>query len=309
MVQELIKQNSKFPGNGGGGGNKDKGNNLFSHVVKCGICGSSMQFVDKGIKYLICDSRRRKHKVSIEIKKEQKQIDAKIAAKLNRRKIPDSKVSRVEMVCTAKSIPYDEFEKVFFENFDELDINKLLPTEDETTQLKKDKENVLAINNLKLEELESQLDYLAELVLSNRDNETLERFDRKNEETKNVVAQLQEENEKLVQEIEELTKQRDTLKKQKDSIKEVYSFLGSANDEQELIDRRFQLRHEIQKMFEWIKIYPLQDKYVEYDEIQPEIIQLMKSKYINKLRYKFRNIDLHGHGGALYLKNYIDIFK
>jgi hypothetical protein len=104
-----------------------------------------------------------------------------------------------------------------------------------------------------------------------------------------------------------LTKQRDTLKKQKDSIKEVYSFLESAKDEQELIDRRFQLRHEIQNMFEWIKIYPLQDKYVEYDEVEPGIIQIMKSKHINKMRYKFRNIELHGRGGALYLKDYIDM--
>lgn len=136
---------------------------------------------------------------------------------------------------------------------------------------------------------------------------TLERFDRKNEETKNVVAQLKKENEKLIQEIEELTKQRDTLKKQKDSIKEVYSFLESANDEQELIERRFQLRHEIQKMFEWIKIYPLQDKYVEYNEVEPGIKHHIKSKYIKKLRYKFRNLELHGLGGTLYLEYYTDI--
>ena len=43
----------------------------------------------------------------------------------------------------------------------------------------------------------------------------------------------------------------------KDSIKEAYSFLESAKDEQERVDRRFQIRHEIQNMFEWIKIYIL----------------------------------------------------
>ena len=87
----------------------------------------------------------------------------------------------------------------------------------------------------------------------------------------------------------------------------MYSFLESAKDEQERVERRFQLRHEIRNIIEWIKIYTLQEKYKEYDEIEPGIIQHMKSKYIKKLRYKFRNIDLHGIGGALYLINYMDI--
>ena len=60
-------------------------------------------------------------------------------------------------------------------------------------------------------------------------------------------------------------------------------------------------------MFEWIKIYPLLEKYKGYDEIEPGIIQHMKSKYIEKMRYKFRNVKLHGRGGALYLNDYIDI--
>jgi hypothetical protein len=72
-------------------------------------------------------------------------------------------------------------------------------------------------------------------------------------------------------------------------------------------ERRFQLRYEIQNMFEWIKIYTLQEEYKEYDEIEPGIIQHMKSKYIKKLKYKFREIDLHRHEGTLYLINYMDI--
>jgi len=159
-AQELIKQNSKFPGNGGGGGNKDKGNNLFSHVVKCGICGSSMQFVDKGIQYLICDSKRRKNKIPIRINQ-------------------DSEFITVEKVCTSKSVRYDEFERIFFENVNELDIDSLLPNEDETTR----------------------------------------------------------------------------IKKQKEKVKEVCSFLESGKDEQERINRRFQLRLEIQNMIERIEIY------------------------------------------------------
>jgi len=158
-----------------------------------------------------------------------------------------------------------------------------------------------------LDEFESQLKYLADLVVSKRDKETLKRFDRKYKETKSIVAQLKTENKRLTQDIEKLTKQNYRFKKQKKNIMEAYSFLESAKNEQERIDRRFQLRHEIQNMFEWIKIYTLEEKYKEYNEKEPGIIQHMKSKYMKKLRYKFRNIELHGIGGVLSLTNYIDI--
>ena len=308
-VQVLIKQNGKFPGNGGGGGNKDKGSNLFTHVVKCGICESSMQFVDKGIQYLICDSKRRKNEVPITIKKDQKQIDAKIAAKLSHRNIPDSKVKTVDMVCTAKSVRYDEFERIFFKNFDELDITTLLPDEDETTKLKKEKENKISENNFKLNEFESEIKKIIKMIDISKNEKSLKRYDKEIAENLTAKEKLQAENQKLEQEIEDLREQRKKLKKQKDSIKEVYSFLETAKDEQERIDRRFQLRQEIQNMFEWIKIYPLQEKYKEYDEIKPGIIQHMKSKYIKKLTYKFREIDLHRHEGTLFLINYTDIWE
>jgi len=306
-VQELIKQNGKFPGNGGGGGNKDKGSNLFTHVVKCGICGSSMQFVDKGFQYLICDSKRRKNKVFIHVKPDQKKINQQIAAKLNRREVPVSEVKTIEMICLARTVRYDEFERIFFENFDELDINKLLPDDDKTTKLRKEKENKLSENNYKLEELEYQIDNLLETISITKDEENKKIYDQKVTEKRTAKEKLLAENQKLEQEIKELVEQPEKLKKQKDSIKEVYSFLESAKDEQERVDRRFQLRQEIQNMFEWIKIYTLQEEYKEYDEIEPGIIQHMKSKYIDRLSYKFRNIKLHGLGGGLYLKGYIDI--
>jgi len=269
-----------------------------------------MQYVDKGKntwKYLVCDSVRRKNKVSKLVEKNQRNINEKIAAKLNRRQILDSEVKTEEMICEAKPVRYDEFKRIFFENFDELDINKLLPDEDETTKLKKEKENKLSENNYKLNDLKTQIDNLLETISITEDEENKKIYDHKVTEKRTAKEKLQVENKKLIQELEDLSKQREKLKTQKDSIKEVQSFLKSAKDEQERVDRRFQLRQEIQNMCEWIKIYTLQEEYKEYDEIEPGIIQHMESKYIKKLRYKFRNIELHGLGGALYLKHYIDI--
>jgi len=174
-------------------------------------------------------------------------------------------------------------------------------------KLKKQKENELSKNRIKLDELESQIDNLSEMISNTEDVENKKIYDEKVTEKRIIKDQLKANNIKLIQEIEDLNKQREKLKKQEDSIKEVYSFLESAKDEQERVERRFQLRHEIQNMFKWIKIYPLEEDYIEYEEKEPGIIQHMESKYIKWLSYKFRNIELHGIGGALFLKNYIDI--
>jgi DNA invertase Pin-like site-specific DNA recombinase len=268
-AQELIKQNGKFPGNGGGGGNKDKGSNLFTHVVKCGICGSSMQYVDKGFQYLICDSKRRKNEVPITTKK-------------------DKDKTTVEMVCTAKSVRYDEFERIFFENFDELDISKLLPNEDKTTKLKKEKGAEILKNKLKLNDLESQIDNLLETISLTDDQENKKIYDQKITEKRSTKEILLAKNINLEQEIKDLVEHRKILKEQKDSITEAYSFLASAKDEQERIDRRLQLRQEIKNMIEWIKIYTLQEEYKEYEEIEPGIIQHMASKTIDRIRIKLK---------------------
>jgi len=289
-VQEIIKQNSTLPGNAGGG-NKDKAKNLFSNIAKCGICGSTMQYMHTGKNvwnYLVCDSAKRKNKVQIRKKQNQKQINARIAAKLNRREIKNTKVQTTEMVCPAKNVPYNEFEKIFFENFEELDFNKLLPDGNEATKLRKVKENELSKNNFELEKLKSQIDSLLEMSDYTGDEENKKMYEQKTTEKRTKRDKLLIENKKLEQEIDELSEQRLKLKRQKDSIKEVYSFLESIKDEQELIDRRIQLRQEIKNMVEWIKIYSLQDKYKEYEEIEPGIIRHMASKRIDKIRIKFR---------------------
>jgi DNA invertase Pin-like site-specific DNA recombinase len=56
-VQKLLEANR------GKGGRTGKKRNIFTHIVKCGYCGSTMQISDKGKKpenrYLVCDNARR----------------------------------------------------------------------------------------------------------------------------------------------------------------------------------------------------------------------------------------------------------
>jgi hypothetical protein len=306
-VQEIIKVNGELSGHGGGGGKKDKCSNLFSYVVKCGICGSTMQYLNKGSinrQYLVCDSVRRKNKVLIPIKKDHEHVEDIIAAKLNKREISELEVQTVEAVCDAKTVRYDEFERIFFENFEELDMGKLIPNDNETTKHKKVSENKISENNYKLKELENQIDNLLETISITDDEENKRVYDGKVTEKRLAKEKLQTENQQLEQEMENLADQRKKLVKQKDIINEVYSFLKSAKDEQERIDRRFLLRQEIKNMIEWIRIYTLQEKYAAYEEIEPGIIRHMGSKTIDRIRIKFRGSKILR---VIFLKSNIDV--
>ena len=176
----------------------------------------------------------------------------------------------------------------FFENFEELDIGTLIPDEDETTKLKKEKENKISANNFKLNDLDSQINNLITFISKTEDEENQKMYDQSVTEKRSAKDKLLAENKNLEQEIKDFVEQRQRLKKHKDNIKEVYSFLESAKDEQKRIDRRFQLRQEIKNMIEWIKIYTLQEEYKEYEEIGPGIIRHMASKSIDRISIKFR---------------------
>lgn len=81
--------------------------------------------------------------------------------------------------------------------------------------------------------------------------------------------------------------------------------LQSAKDEQERIDYRLRLRVEIKKLVERIQIYPLQEKYKEVEEIEPGIYKIMDSKYIDRVRIRFRGTK---NRRVLYEKSYGEVF-
>ena len=43
-------------------------------------------------------------------------------------------------------------------------------------------------------------------------------------------------------------------------------------------------------MREWIKITPINEEYAPYKDIEPGVIQTMKSKYIDRVHVKFRGL-------------------
>lgn len=288
QVQQILDVNSKKDGRGGG--RKDKGSNLFSHVIKCGICGSSMQFEHKGsnLRYLRCDSLKRNNPVLIEERLSSKVINRLIGDKLNKRPSTEPIRESKEAICTSKAINYIEFERIFFDYFEELDISKLLPDQDEVKDLIKEKEKQLTANNCSGLDIEKQIENLLNMVSETSDKRNRILFDKKITEKRKVQEQLEIESKNIEKEISELREQKEKLIDSRDRLTEIYSYLGSGKDENENIDRRLQLRQEIQNMVEWIKIYPLEEEYREVEEIESGIIKHMESEYIDKIRIKFK---------------------
>jgi hypothetical protein len=123
------------------GGKTGKAKNLFKNVVKCGLCGKPMHYIDKGKPpkggiYLHCDASRRKV---------------------------------MEINCNAKMVRYDEFEKIFFNRFDEeakTIKSNIIPDENQNTIRINQIESKIIAHNSRIREYHDKIEKWAERVAS-----------------------------------------------------------------------------------------------------------------------------------------------
>lgn len=256
QVQAILKANGEMKGNGGGRVAKAK--NLFTHIARCGICGSPMHLIDKGkgpkgAVYFHCDKSRRLK------------------------------------TCTAKPVRYDEFERLFFDNFEELDIGLLIPGRDETQARARELEALIAANRQMIFEITEEIENRFDSISRTKDSRVREGLEARQTKSFDDREHLEAQNRAYDQELLQLQRQKSDLAQDVELAKEIYSLLDSCQSEQERIDLRFRLRQQIRKMVEWIKIYPLQEPYREVQETdEPGIVKVMRSKHIDKVRIKFR---------------------
>jgi DNA invertase Pin-like site-specific DNA recombinase len=269
QVQAQLDANRRQ--NGNAGGRNGKATNLFTHVVKCGLCGSPMHLIDKGkppkgAQYLVCDAARRLK------------------------------------TCPAKMVRYDEFERLFFDNFEELDIGQLIPGEDETQARLGELEKRLTANRQKVVEIDSQVENLSDSIGQTQDIRVREQLEKRMSGAFDDKERLVDDCRGYDQEITELRQQKTGLEEGVEQAKEVYHLLESVQGEAEGIELRLRLRQQVQRMLEWVKVYPLQEPYQQVQETEePGVVIIMKSRYIDKVRIQFqgtRNLRV------LYLKNY-----
>ena len=272
-VQDLIKTNGQMRGKGGG--KTGKASNLFVHLVKCGLCGAPLHFVGKGKppkggNYLVCDAARRFR------------------------------------TCDAKPIKYEEFEELFFQNFEELDISQIIPTEDEIMTRLNALRIMVSGNNQRSTELAKEQENLVDSIAKTKDSRVRSLLEQKLSQCLKEQRRIQSRNISHEREITNLTQQKRDMQENVDKAKEVYGLLNSAKDEEERIRLRLWLRKEIQRIVSRIDIYPLQEKYREFEEIEPGIIKCMYSRCIRKVRIRFKG---SGNKRLLFQTRYGEIYS
>jgi hypothetical protein len=261
-VQEKIKINRKLKGNSGG--RTGKAWNLFTHIIKCGFCNSPMHYVDKGSsskggQYLHCDSSQRK----LWDKDEQK--------------------------CNAKSIRYNDFERLFFKSIWELNFDKILPHDNEIQTHIMELKDKLDVIEYKKNQINSQkVKYTKAIGFAKTDYNIIEFLE--------ILKALKKEDEEILKErikfkkqIEELEDNRKRFNQNRSHYKEVYDLLESAANEEQRIKIRLQLRHQIRKLIAKIVIIPYHaDKEKVYNETKQkyeELLKLLKEKSQNNYTY------------------------
>lgn len=283
LVQDYLRKKAEEIGHLGG--KTGKMGNLFTHVVKCGYCGSPMHLVDKGKsskggQYLHCDASRRK-------------------------------ISRTG--CKAKMVRYDEFEQLFFERFDDeskIILSDIVPNRSEREVEKSRLKSLITAYTTQIEERQDRIKELVEHISKKSSEKTKELYETEVRHHINKCEELEKLNKPLKIKLTDLENEVEDRNEQARQITSLYELLNSVTNEEERIDIRIRLNIEIMKMFEWLRIYPLEEPYEKYKEIEPGIVQIMHSKHIDKITYKLKDLDLpkgiKSHGVIL-VKTTVDI--
>lgn len=227
-VQNLMKTPATEGGNSGG--NTSKAKNLFVHLAKCGFCGSALHYIDKGKgpkggKYLQCDASYRK---------------------LENRE-----------VCTAKPIIYSEFERIFFENMEKLDVSSLLPQTDEINAEITANQNRIQSLSGQIKKVEGDIENIMNWITNHPlTKEQSEAYFKADSVKRYEKAKLQKELNELIEVNKQLLTKREDVQTKVDSLKQVRELLEKEMDEKERIKIRTRLRSVISDLVEQIIVYP-----------------------------------------------------
>lgn len=226
--------------NGHPGGRTGKAKNLFSHIIKCGKCESSMHFIDKGEQqYLRCDT--------------------------SRRVLKDEETDK--RICDAKAIPYHYFKDRFFEFVQELNISALLPNPDEYQNQINNLQQKKQANVNRIEELNEQEKNLR-LQISRTDNPDVS--DSLGKELGKAIAsrkELKKENNLLLEQLQDVTKEAEKMRDSRNNIQEFNQLYETAQTEEERKNLRVKMREEIRSLVSRIQVYQSNGTSGSFDQV------------------------------------------
>jgi len=250
-VQKIIQQNRAL-NKGFGGGRLYKVDNLFVSYTKCGFCGGTMHYINKGNppkggKYLMCDVSRRKLMTD------------------------DGKRQ-----CNAKAVSYKEFEDIIFKNFTELDVSRLFPGNDELITRRKGIGDEITTNNGIIEDRERKIKNLVATISDKNDEKARKPYEKAIEAHQSGIQKLKEKNQVLEDELRASEKENEELEKRFNTVNEVRQQLENIKDEEEIKDTRLRLREALRRSIEKIQVYPLIKKEEEIEYLKSRLNKTTK---------------------------------
>lgn len=115
-------------------------------------------------------------------------------------------------------------------------------------------------------------------------------YDRAILKMKNDRERLESQNNKFSQDKKQLENQNEDLKNRSNNIGNFHTLLSSLTDENDQITLRIKMNIEIRKLFEWIRIYPIQEQIKKYTVKVPHKVREIESKYFDMVICKLRDL-------------------
>ena len=249
-VQDQISRNKYC------GGKTGIVSNLFAHIAKCGYCGASMQFVDKGHgpkggRYLVCDQARR------------------------------------GMGCKYHSVRYQDFESSILLYCQDLDVRDIMPdSEQSQSKLQAIKNQLDAIKGRSLE-VEANINNLIDSITSTSDKRVRAALNSRLSALYDEQEKSERKKESLQLDIKKLSASSRTIESQITSVKALLTKMNSIKGE-ELKQLRLRLKNRLRNLIKNISVYgvgmrkSLMQKGLENKIIEkPDIAEKVKAKLKN----------------------------
>lgn len=223
-VQQQLDHDKSL--NGNGGGRNGNISNLFGYIAKCGYCGSSMAYLNKGGqpkggRYLICDA--------------------------SRRGIGE---------CNRRLLRYDEFEELVLTHCRNLNPTDLLPGKDEQESVIKALQGRAITLQGEMKRAAAMVSNLADSIASTENPAVRRILENRLAETLTEQESLQAELAKVEQELSIHQHSQEDTKARLESMRELLEFLRTPSGEG-LIDVRRRLRQELRNLIERIEVFPV----------------------------------------------------
>ncbi len=253
-TQSLIQAKSERSGNHGG--RTGKATNLFVHLLRCGQCKGPMHFIDKGKlskggQYLHCDNNRR------------------------------------GLGCHAKPIRYDEFEQIVFQDLEELDLSNFSAEQKDVSKQIDTLQGNIEDTQQRLKRASKKVSNLLDFIENNEGRNWSEVVQRL-AEAKKDKADFEKKVALLEQECAALKEGNKNQKHKLDVVKELNLLLNKAKTEEEKINFRVRLRGELQRLINYIKVYPLTRKYMRHQVLETGEVLFMRSRWIDHVTIRFK---------------------